>query len=583
MAKKRRLLSCETCRRMKTRCDFDKSKGKCYRCVVLRLDCSLRSTNNGGEDEQGPLPDMTEMRDSSNSSSLLHKISKQLDRIESKDSNFTTSNDGFEELDAPLKVIRQIDHQLFRRGERYDQMREACDEITEWITSRRDYCDKVSSQFEQKCGDFLVQAGIDGVINVKARAVKALELQTVKTNGGSSLTDGPGGSTSLLYAVLVLQGMRCDEQSAHETTQPELFKLIRRAISASLITNPLNLEDIEALLYTARYNAARRPKQPVLDSWLLTSHAITLLLSSVNVKLAIDSATNECYSYEEDYALYVFRLFNELVLCHLQYALSLGKSIHVPWDLIKQSNSITAARGHTINDSITAAEIKLLYTLSTITTKTTAATSPLEAWKVDNTELYSHDKYHQLSIEFHYSNLLLCSQKLKDNFSTTDKTAMAKQTIEHANSIVNCFLSLNADKIEALPNYPLCILVYACMTLCKLVSSSVVNDRHTQISMVTRVYWYLYHIGERPRDIVYTIANIIKSLVEDSNNNDDNNTGVKRAFEEDAPLPPPPPQQDEITVELQNLPDIAQYATYDEFFEEIFNYMNNIDVNYGDL
>ncbi|CAI4791017.1 AMM_1a_G0047610.mRNA.1.CDS.1 [Saccharomyces cerevisiae] len=39
--KKRKTFSCDTCRRVKTRCDFEPFIGKCYRCNVLQLDCSL--------------------------------------------------------------------------------------------------------------------------------------------------------------------------------------------------------------------------------------------------------------------------------------------------------------------------------------------------------------------------------------------------------------------------------------------------------------------------------------------------------------------------------------------------------------
>ncbi|QHS72694.1 Urc2p [Saccharomyces paradoxus] len=39
--KKRKTFSCDTCRRVKTRCDFEPFVGKCYRCNVLQLDCSL--------------------------------------------------------------------------------------------------------------------------------------------------------------------------------------------------------------------------------------------------------------------------------------------------------------------------------------------------------------------------------------------------------------------------------------------------------------------------------------------------------------------------------------------------------------
>ncbi|AGO10793.1 AaceriAFR722Cp [[Ashbya] aceris (nom. inval.)] len=39
--KKRRTYSCDLCRKFKTRCDFEPTAGKCHRCHVLNLECSL--------------------------------------------------------------------------------------------------------------------------------------------------------------------------------------------------------------------------------------------------------------------------------------------------------------------------------------------------------------------------------------------------------------------------------------------------------------------------------------------------------------------------------------------------------------
>lgn len=39
--KKRKVFSCETCRKFKTRCDFEPLVGKCHRCSVLDIHCSL--------------------------------------------------------------------------------------------------------------------------------------------------------------------------------------------------------------------------------------------------------------------------------------------------------------------------------------------------------------------------------------------------------------------------------------------------------------------------------------------------------------------------------------------------------------
>lgn len=39
--KKRKVFTCDRCRKVKTRCDFEPLSGKCHRCAVLNIECSL--------------------------------------------------------------------------------------------------------------------------------------------------------------------------------------------------------------------------------------------------------------------------------------------------------------------------------------------------------------------------------------------------------------------------------------------------------------------------------------------------------------------------------------------------------------
>lgn len=43
--KKRKTFSCDICRKVKTRCDFDNNAGKCHRCNMLNINCSLNNDN----------------------------------------------------------------------------------------------------------------------------------------------------------------------------------------------------------------------------------------------------------------------------------------------------------------------------------------------------------------------------------------------------------------------------------------------------------------------------------------------------------------------------------------------------------
>lgn len=43
-APKRKVRSCDACRRLKTRCEIQLGDGACHRCEVLKIECSLGSS-----------------------------------------------------------------------------------------------------------------------------------------------------------------------------------------------------------------------------------------------------------------------------------------------------------------------------------------------------------------------------------------------------------------------------------------------------------------------------------------------------------------------------------------------------------
>ena len=72
------------------------------------------------------------------------------------------------------------------------------------------------------------------------------------------------------------------------------------------------------------------------------------------------------------------------------------------------------------------------------------------------------------------------------------------------------------EDIDSMPNYPLIVLTYACLTLCKFINySTTIQQKNETLNLIGKIYWYLYHIaGELPKVIVHSIAHIIKDLLE---------------------------------------------------------------------
>lgn len=653
--RKRRSLSCLKCRKLKTRCDFDPQKGMCYRCSVLRLPCSLSDGNaakptlNGLKAEDS----FNNGSDSSATSSINynHGINEEAITIDSRlrgleqgiqaiyeylraltpvmqtqrisvstpnvqinsqgvglPSSFSALSDSTnissnrlrtDHNAAPLSRIRSIDYKLFSRAEKYEAMNIAGREIVEWISQRPQYCQKMAHIFLSKC----------------CRDVIRTELSL------SHLTEQ---SSVLLQGALVLQGMRCDEKSSHDELQPHLYTMVRRLLSTALMTTPLLYEDIEAMLYLAHFNIARKPNQPIFDSWLLTGSAVKLYLLSVDFYDVV-VRTDKGSSGEGD--LYLFRLWNGICLCHLQYSVATWRPVMIPSDYLDQCGKISTMMGCNPIDTTNSAEIALLVILSHhlgILSSSYDFPRAINEWKAKYEYHFASDQAHMLEISYAYAHVILGCKFIHDHRETPEMIPrqVYQDAISFSSSIIRMFLDLPPSKIDGMPNYPLCILIYACLTLTSFLQQT--DDRHSTLNLITKVYWYLYHMGERSKDIINSISLIIKSLIENashkvlgspySENIDTpqeniktmysattkssvaneaaqvNSTMAQTAHTAQIPqiiqVPQPSDVQDlyqgyssdpKRNINDENsslLPDISQYQTFDEFFEVIFSRVN---------
>ncbi|CCH58538.1 hypothetical protein TBLA_0A07480 [Henningerozyma blattae CBS 6284] len=79
--KKRKTFSCEICRKFKTRCDFEPLVGKCHRCNILQLNCSLTV------DRKNEIA--IAMENSYNTSSTFHVDKPMINKIVLKDNSIS--------------------------------------------------------------------------------------------------------------------------------------------------------------------------------------------------------------------------------------------------------------------------------------------------------------------------------------------------------------------------------------------------------------------------------------------------------------------------------------------------------------
>lgn len=565
--KKRRSLSCQTCRKLKTRCDFDAGRGMCHRCFVLRLSCSLATEHiqqpnyltkvdldldTTGRDQtqqqqQSEGQDQKQKAQTQAEDSQLAQVQRRLDSLENSMGNISNqlgtlktlmesmatppaqvpqasapplipdaSMAELQVLDrytnkAPLVVIRDIDYKLFERLDKYATMRVAAEDLGIWITENapRELQIKLVNCFLSKCAPYIVPG-----------------------SPAHTFFDSGDNEPSLMLGVLMLQGMRCDDECTHDTLQPQLFNIVRSLMGTALMTAPLRLCDIEALLYVAAFNIARKPKQPIFDSWLLTSYAIKLFILSVSFD-GFSERANQATATADD--LYALRLWNYLCLVHYQYAILTGRPVIIPKQYVDQCTIIFRIPGNTMGDAVVLAEVRLYQAL--LMSQAHQSVQYLSAWKEMHVRELEADRVvgKDLAIGYEFC-LIVFARRFGDSGSdrtgdisasgvgtgeatgstssspTPSHEAMRTSAIESSVRILHCILDLPPSRISGMPNHPLCVLIYAVMTLCHYFAyTPLALDA---LSLIVRTYWYLCHLGEQSRDIINSIAGIIKSIIQ---------------------------------------------------------------------
>lgn len=633
-SKKRRSLSCQTCRKLKTRCDFDSTRGMCHRCFVLRLSCSLTTehvqqpnyltkvdlTIESDQQAEPPAAQPTAAPAEPEQEDGVSPVQTRLDSLETAISNISTQLLGMRNLleavathaapthiaappppvveqtseheildkatnKAPLVVIRDIDYKLFERLDKYATMRTASQDLGHWTVENvsQELRVKLTDCFFSKCAPY-----------------------TITDSPAKSLHDDPQTNPSLLMGVLMLQGMRCDSECTHDILQPQLFAIVRSLMGTALMTSPLQLSDIEALMYVAAFNIARKPVQPIFDSWLLTSYAVKLFILSVSFFEFIERASQGMSTPEDLYAL---RLWNSICLVHYQYAILTGRPVLIPKQYLDQCSLIFRIPGNTMNDAIVLAEVRLYQAL--VTSQAQQSMRHLTMWKEQHIHEYEADRQlsRNLSIGYEFC-LIVFARKYGDvdantasgsgnggaresSASPTPHTpeTMRGVAIESSVNILNCILDLPPSRISGMPNHPLCVLIYAVMTLCDYFQYTPASVN--SLSLIVRTYWYLCHMGEQSRDIINSIARIIKSIIQSARKGATDlfpararttNSAMAspeahikddpQAYSLSSPIQAHMPEGDG-TEPVFEMPDITQYATFDDFFDGVFSYVHN--------
>lgn len=588
LKRRRKTSSCASCRKLKTRCDFESATGKCHRCNVLKIACSL-TDEKAASREGDQLFDQEDDR--------LDRIEGQIMEILSKlghDKPVKSSDYKYVEhlgkgksnhLDnsswnAPLNVISRIDSKLFGRVDGYKAFAQLCEQefIKGFYNDRQQLCIRLGTNFLTIAHFWIVPGGI------------------------KEISDGYIREHPFIASVFVLLAMGFDENYSYKEEQSTLYWIVRKMLAMALTTSPITDHDVEAILYCALYNIARKPLQPLLDSWTISSDAMKQMMIGTSFQ-SIEDKVNARDFKETD--LFHLRIWTLLCVCHLQHSIGSGKPQLIPHDYIDVCDLVTEYPWANLEDNVNYALVKLtkqvhrmFYTkdlilnlikyeqVEDVENVKCFRFEELHHWQNHWRELIDNDVSGTLlfNLDFYHiilSRRFIASYKNVSDFKVVKYMDIAYNTaIFHSRAILDRFLQLPKSQVKGSPSFLLTQVVYSCLTLYDFQSKFENKFNIKSLNLLSRVYWHLNHVGETKNDATDTVGQIIKTLVDVRTEPvPENEPPVMNEFENDYK-----PLHDEISYEYTSdisasrnnneLLNVEKFDTFEDFFKGILGQEN---------
>ncbi|KAJ5216984.1 Transcriptional activator of proteases prtT [Penicillium chermesinum] len=507
---RRSMTACNTCRKLKTRCDLDPRGHACRRCLSLRLECELpetpdryQDTTSSWSDANAAIPSIEERLVSleRGMGEMIH-LMRQMVNNSPRDcpSRHGSRNNSIDEAAAnnnapaphvtlkPVQFIRDLQVECF--GER----------------------DQFSTETEL-LGDVVSQ----GIVDAKL-SLKLIELfvdyfsQWVSIDHATNIqrTNPLLFNTACLLASRYLPGMP-------PNTIHEIALQVQLAVTKTLWRKaPLTDDLLQALALLCLYPTSGH-KEGFMDAWLLSGIAINHALSSFGF---LNNSPHK--NIPSDEMLPQMRLWNTFCLTHLHSALGYGRNVNVLSQYFDHCPLILEHPRATQDDGRIVAEIQLYRIALKIRNNTQRLQfteteyEEIERWKMEWSHLLCKLPRPSVQAEF----IILthpCSQRRPIHPRTQHLVLPTPPSTHRIPSSTRVrptrhrdlqqrpphHLAVHADPILRRPgliDHVYYILGYAALTLCDYTPSDPVIDQ---------VRAFLLHLAPSSDHLSYRIAYII--------------------------------------------------------------------------
>ncbi|KAH8690452.1 hypothetical protein BGW36DRAFT_432254 [Talaromyces proteolyticus] len=479
--------ACETCRKLKTRCESVSGKKACRRCISLGIVCDLPGTDKGL-----PLEGMASFNDVD---TKLASIEQKLEGVQNQisiapegiDARLAQLERSVEELGRLIRgaVHPSLSvHAISRPQQDTQHMPGSSTSVylddtvgngimrpvllmrnlqTQFFGPKQDFSDEVLA-----LGN-VVSAGIIRAslsrhliqMQVTSKFIKHYGFW-ISVNHKHDLPDDFERNHPLLFSTACLLASRF-VPSIGRTASHEIYLMVRRlASSVVLKPPPLRYEELQGLLLLSMFSPTIQTAMPI-DSWLMSAlginHATLHLNRSVDMILPGNS----------DYMLLPkLRIWNALCLTHIQRSMVQKKFVDYCYDILETPKSC-------FEDVKLSAEVLLYWETAHLLNqkqRMDESENPifdeLAEWKLSWKQVFDNPRSVTVRFSYMFCYLLLYRVSLR---AQTSSIILKDAALKVSREILEVFQELDFTVILDLPDYYFFITVYAALTLCKFTIS----------------------------------------------------------------------------------------------------------------
>ncbi|KAG2027115.1 hypothetical protein GB937_000853 [Aspergillus fischeri] len=497
---RRSMTACNTCRKLKTRCDLDPRGHACRRCLSLRIECKLPETAERFQDNASMWSDAT---------AAIPSIEERLISLERSMTEMTSMMRQM--MDRSPSISGSSVSMLTRSG--------ITDETASIEGSQSSsFAPRPIRLLQDLQSDFVGEANVlpadsrslgdpftKGIIDPKL-SQKLIQLFVdhfgiwISVDNPSDIHNELRATDPLLYSTACLLASRYVPGIPLSVIHAMYLQIRHAAVNVLWNNTPLKHETLQALTLLALWPTAVQKETP-MDSWLLSGISINHAIISFDF---LNHAPAELIVDNDMVAK--LRVWNALCLTQLQSAIGNARPFHIQQRYLEHCPRLLEHPAATFEDGKIVAEIQLylialkLQNFSHRMRLGDFEYEEIERWKMEWAHLLTGEQHSTLELSLWYCQLLLYRTAMRFHWESEH---LISEILRNSRLILSKFLLVRFPNALAFPDQIYYIVGYAALNLC---------DFSPMDPLIDQVQTFLLHLSPNEDHIAYRFSYTITEL-----------------------------------------------------------------------